>query len=134
MIFETSKIQQNEVDQETIQALTSRVDKLNDKSAHLAKLEKCRGLSERLDLAKQWRARIKDILAKASNKLENSAILATNVATDFSEVLDVMEKVSAQIKDLSGFLENTLRKLEQLTKPAKFYKLTSERRGRTAKD
>jgi hypothetical protein len=52
MLFETSKIQQNEVDQETIRTLTSRIDEQNDKVADLyARLEKCKGLTEHLDLA-----------------------------------------------------------------------------------
>lgn len=90
--------------------MTSWIDELNRKSAHLTtKLEKCRGLADRLDLTKQWRTKMKDILAETSDKLENFASLAMNVPTD---VLNALDKVSAQSKGLSGFMEETLEKME----------------------
>lgn len=95
-IFETSKIQQNEVDQETIRALTSWIDELNEKSANLtAKLEKCKALTDRLYLAEQWKSRMKDILAETGEKLETSATLAMNISMDVADVLNVLDKVSA---------------------------------------
>lgn len=95
MIFETTKIQHNGVDQETVRALTSRIDELNEKSATLsAKLEKYQGLTNRLDLAEKWRMQIKEILAETGGELENSANLATNIVTDMVEVLSNLEKFS----------------------------------------
>lgn len=57
-----------------------------------------------------------------------------NIATDVVDVLNVLDKVSAQSKCLSDSTKKTLRKVEQLTEVAKFYKLKSERRGRITKD
>ncbi len=89
MIFETSKIQQNEVDQETIRSLTARTDEQDVKVADLkARLEKCKSVSERLDLAEKWRARLKEIMTEACRKLEKDALLSLEISSDFGNVLE----------------------------------------------
>lgn len=113
----------------------SQIDELNEKSAALSvKLEKYQGLSNLLGLAEQWRVRIKEILAETSNKLENSATLASNIATNVAKVLSVLDQVSAQTKCFSNFTKETLGKVEQLTEVGKLFKLKYERRGMISKD
>lgn len=84
--------------------MTSRIDEQHDKvreqEAHIArlnaKLEKCKLLTERLDMAKQWRARLKDVLVETGGKLENAANLASAVATDVMDVLAALDLASSQ--------------------------------------
>ena len=84
MIFETSKVQQNEVGQDTIRTLTSQIDEQNEKIIQLTresveqaqvlatlkgKLDKCKELTERLELAENWRLRLKEALQEGGRKV-----------------------------------------------------------------
>jgi hypothetical protein len=135
MMFETSKIQQNEVDQETIRSLTARTDEQDVKVADLkARLEKCKSVSERLDLAKKWRARLKEIMTEACRKLEKDALLSLEISSEFGNVLEAFDKVSIKSKYLIGLIAEEQAKLEDVLEAAKYFKEKSERRGRIAKD
>lgn len=91
-------------------------------------------MTERLDVAEQWRVRLKDILAETRGKLESSANLASKVATNVVDVLAVFDSTSSQSRKMFTYLEETVRKVELVSEAAKFYKLKSERQGRIAKD
>ena len=124
MIFETTKMQQDEVNQETILSLTSQIEEQNDKAAKQAetfsklttRLEKCKGLIEHLELAEKWRSRLKEVLQKTGGKLENFASVAINVAHDAAVLLDEKKKI------------------EMLVDAAKVHKLRSQRKARITKD
>ena len=96
MTFETAKMQQNEVDRETIRSLTSRIDEQNDKAVEqtetvaklTAKFDKCKGLTKHLKIAEKWRLRLNDVLQETGGKLENFANIAINVAHDIVVLLD----------------------------------------------
>ena len=66
--------------------MTSRIDEHNDKAAQMAreaveqaetvakltaKLDKCKGLTERLELSERWRSRLKEVLQEPGGKLES---------------------------------------------------------------
>ena len=146
MIFNTAKVQQNEVDQETFRSLTSPIDEQNDKIVEMTeghvqavnklqgKLDKCKELLERLELVEKWRLHLKEVLKSAGKTLEDSVEIAVNIAQDVAVLLKEQHQLVIKSDHPAQFVDEEKSKMNMVLEAAKVHKLRASICGRIAKD
>ncbi|XP_057518115.1 uncharacterized protein LOC130799022 [Amaranthus tricolor] len=142
LAFELDANRQSAADQETVAALTSRCEELNDELSKLRedlpglkeKLAKCSELKERLVRTEQWRERARKQLDQTIENLDAASTRSASLGHEVGLLMDTHAKLVHQNQQLMQQVSTDSAHFEMILSAAKVYKLCLTRKARIARD
>ena len=142
LAFELDANRQSAADQETIAALTSRCEELNDELSKLRedlpglkeKLAKCSELKERLVRTEQWRERARKQLDQTVENLDAASTWSASLGHEVGLLMDTHAKLVHQNQQLMQQVSTDSAHFKMILSAAKVYKLCLTRKARMARD
>ncbi|XP_057529899.1 uncharacterized protein LOC130808438 [Amaranthus tricolor] len=142
LAFELDANRQSAADQETIAALTSRCEELNDELSKLRedlpglkeKLAKCSELKERLVRTEQWRERARKQLDQTVENLDAASTWSASLGHEVGLLMETHSKLVHQNQQLMQQVSTDSAHFKMILSAAKVYKLCLARKARMARD
>ena len=142
LAFELNTNRQSAADQETVAALTSRCEELNEELSKLRedlpslkeKLAKCSELKERLVRTEQWRERARKQLDQTVGNLDAASGKSATLGHEISLLMDTHAKLVHQNQQLMQQVSADSAHFKMVLSAAKVYKLCLSRKARIARD
>ncbi|XP_057527557.1 uncharacterized protein LOC130806469 isoform X4 [Amaranthus tricolor] len=142
LAFELDANRQSAADQETMAALTSRCEELNEELTKLRedlpslkeKLAKCSELKERLVRTEQWRERARKQLDQIVENLDAASTRSASISHEVGLLMDTHAKLVHQNQQLMQQVSADSSHFKMILSAAKVYKLCLTRKARIARD
>ena len=142
LAFELNTNRQSAADQETVAALTSRCEELNEELSKLRedlpslkeKLTKCSELKERLVRTEQWRERARKQLDQTVENLDAASNRSATLGHEVGLLMDTHAKLVHQNQQLMQQVSADSAHFKMILSAAKVYKLCLTRKARIARD